>query len=345
MEQSSELAKITHLPQSVVENPVTTLQGSNNSAGSEIEKVLVEILDESKQKKTENSPSQISYITGSKELDERVEAILGKGWEKDDDLPAREIASDYTQQELDELIESILGKGWELDDEPQTPQSAIVPQAECVHKTHKIITSQNQPLSSRVNKTTLPATEHLAKKPSIEAVHEVKKSRTLFYGLFILTVLIGAIAAWTYLLSTSDNTLIKVKSVSTQSVPDASKMTTTDSPLTAEPSDVATQTVTTKSSSEIAIEAPTNEDMLTINLPVEKDIERNISEAEGSAIAKPPTREVIIYTIVSGDTFWSIADRFVNNPYKYAELAEQNRVNNPNLIYPGNKIRIIKFSK
>lgn len=92
-----------------------------------------------------------------------------------------------------------------------------------------------------------------------------------------------------------------------------------------------------------ALEAVSEEAIFTIILPVE-----NIQPVEGNSDSKPsseppPTREIIIYTVVKGDTFWSIAGRYVNNPYKYTELAKQNKVKNPNLIYPGNKIRIIKI--
>lgn len=56
-------------------------------------------------------------------------------------------------------------------------------------------------------------------------------------------------------------------------------------------------------------------------------------------------RRVIIHKIVKGDTLWAIAKRYVNNPYRYPELAKLSKIKNPNRIYPGNKVRIIIYTK
>lgn len=47
----------------------------------------------------------------------------------------------------------------------------------------------------------------------------------------------------------------------------------------------------------------------------------------------------IIYTVVSGDTLSEIADRYDTT---YQELAKINNISNPNLIYPGQQIKIPK---
>ncbi|MCP3688168.1 MAG: LysM peptidoglycan-binding domain-containing protein [Gammaproteobacteria bacterium] len=112
--------------------------------------------------------------------------------------------------------------------------------------------------------------------------------------------------------------------------------------------DMPTTTFTVEDDIESSVTDPEtipDDDMPTITFTVEDDNAADITGQQESASNKPPTREVIIYTIVSGDTFWSIADRFVKNPYRYIELAEQNSIPDPTLIYPGNKIRIIKISK
>ncbi len=57
------------------------------------------------------------------------------------------------------------------------------------------------------------------------------------------------------------------------------------------------------------------------------------------------TRTEIIHIVVKGDTLWHIAIRYVNNPYKYPELARLSNIKNPDLIYPGNRVRIIKKSR
>ncbi|MCW8956312.1 MAG: chemotaxis protein CheW [Gammaproteobacteria bacterium] len=52
-------------------------------------------------------------------------------------------------------------------------------------------------------------------------------------------------------------------------------------------------------------------------------------------------RRQIIHIVVKGDTLWHIARRYINNPYLYPELARLSNIRNPDLIYPGNRVKII----
>ncbi len=73
------------------------------------------------------------------------------------------------------------------------------------------------------------------------------------------------------------------------------------------------------------------------------------SKTEKVKVEKPvkiiARRKVIIHVIVKGDTLWAIAKRYVNNPYRYPELARLSKIKNPDRIYPGNKVKIIVYIK
>ncbi len=51
-------------------------------------------------------------------------------------------------------------------------------------------------------------------------------------------------------------------------------------------------------------------------------------------------RETINYTITEGDTLWDISRRFLGKGYKYLQIALDNDITNPDLIYPGEQYRI-----
>lgn len=58
------------------------------------------------------------------------------------------------------------------------------------------------------------------------------------------------------------------------------------------------------------------------------------ADAQGGAKAQ----EAIYHTVISGDTLWAIAQRYgVGLPEL---LAKNRRIKNPNLIYPGEKVRV-----
>ncbi|HEB57726.1 MAG TPA: LysM peptidoglycan-binding domain-containing protein [Gammaproteobacteria bacterium] len=80
------------------------------------------------------------------------------------------------------------------------------------------------------------------------------------------------------------------------------------------------------------------------------------AEGNGSAATptlpapSPPTSEMapapvpavreIIHIVVRGDTLWAIAERYVQDPFRYPELARLSNIENPDLIYPGDRVRI-----
>lgn len=58
-----------------------------------------------------------------------------------------------------------------------------------------------------------------------------------------------------------------------------------------------------------------------------------------------PHKEEIIHIVVKGDTLWAIAEHYVKDPYKYPTLAKFSKISNPDRIYPGNRVRILRHIK
>ena len=50
--------------------------------------------------------------------------------------------------------------------------------------------------------------------------------------------------------------------------------------------------------------------------------------------------EVINYVVKRGDTLWAIASQYLGSGTKYPQIAQENNIPNPNLIYPGQVFRI-----
>ncbi len=70
---------------------------------------------------------------------------------------------------------------------------------------------------------------------------------------------------------------------------------------------------------------------------------QGVHTVEADAIAAPQQAvRIEYYTVVKGDTLSGIAKRFYGNPQDYLFIFEANRevIKDPDLIYPGQKIRI-----
>lgn len=68
-----------------------------------------------------------------------------------------------------------------------------------------------------------------------------------------------------------------------------------------------------------------------------------VTEVNASSLQAPPEQEKVEYYIIrKGDTLSAIAKQFYGNASEYPRIFEANRevIRDPNLIYPGQKIRI-----
>jgi len=59
------------------------------------------------------------------------------------------------------------------------------------------------------------------------------------------------------------------------------------------------------------------------------------------APAPHETPKEIKHVVVSGDTLWDIAAQYLGDPFQYPELARLSQIRDPDLIYPGDVIRIV----
>ena len=49
------------------------------------------------------------------------------------------------------------------------------------------------------------------------------------------------------------------------------------------------------------------------------------------------------YKVVSGDHLWKIAENVYQNGYNWVEIARENKLSNPDLIYPGQELTLLKL--
>ncbi len=61
--------------------------------------------------------------------------------------------------------------------------------------------------------------------------------------------------------------------------------------------------------------------------------------------AKAPVPDREVYVVAQGDTLWSIAKRFTGDPLNYPRLARDNSIATPDLIFPGQRIRLVTERK
>lgn len=65
--------------------------------------------------------------------------------------------------------------------------------------------------------------------------------------------------------------------------------------------------------------------------------------ADGLEVVEAASAKVEYYVIQKGDTLWAIAQKHLGNGSKYTKIFDDNRevIKDPDLIYPGQKIRIV----
>ena len=137
----------------------------------------------------------------------------------------------------------------------------------------------------------------------------------------------------------------------------AATQTTQDDPTENIDSEYSTST----NNNERIFHLETDEISITVERPVKNETSSEAVTLQTEAIteiettetetipAKPepepenlttPYYEQFTHVVVKGDTLWHIAQRYLGNPYRYPELARLSLIKNPDLIYPGDIVRI-----
>ena len=85
--------------------------------------------------------------------------------------------------------------------------------------------------------------------------------------------------------------------------------------------------------------------------PTEPTATASAAQAAPAPVAKPvaeqPFRKQapMTYTVQKGDTLWSLAQKFLNNPADWRKIWHTNpQVRNPNLIFPGDQLEIVTIN-
>jgi nucleoid-associated protein YgaU len=77
-------------------------------------------------------------------------------------------------------------------------------------------------------------------------------------------------------------------------------------------------------------------------LMVERPTAKTTAPSPPFSHQTPAAIDEIIHQVVPGDTLWDIAARYLDDPFQYPELARLSQISNPDLIYPGDIIHIIR---
>ncbi len=80
------------------------------------------------------------------------------------------------------------------------------------------------------------------------------------------------------------------------------------------------------------------EQSFTENLPAKEQLQPPLE----LDIPKNRPVGIDVYVVQEGDTLWSISERFTGNPFNYPRIAGENRIADPDLIFPEQRIRLVK---
>ncbi len=78
---------------------------------------------------------------------------------------------------------------------------------------------------------------------------------------------------------------------------------------------------------------------------IEVEAPRPAEQPRAPLVLKIPSSrpvDVDVYVVRKGDTLWNISKRFTGDPFNYPHIAGENKIGDPDLILPGQKIHLKK---
>lgn len=70
------------------------------------------------------------------------------------------------------------------------------------------------------------------------------------------------------------------------------------------------------------------------------DVRPTVAKGKKQVEKKVGDEKTINYVVKRGDTLWAIAEKYLGSGKKYPQIAQENNIKNPDLIYPGQVFRI-----
>jgi chemotaxis signal transduction protein/nucleoid-associated protein YgaU len=92
----------------------------------------------------------------------------------------------------------------------------------------------------------------------------------------------------------------------------------------------------------VTVSAPENAQPAKVHSALPASAAKRAAPLELNIPKNMPVVDSDVYVVVLGDTLWSISARFTGNPFNYPRIAGENKVADPDLIFPGQRIRLIK---
>ena len=84
----------------------------------------------------------------------------------------------------------------------------------------------------------------------------------------------------------------------------------------------------------------TTAEIIPQHVEIKKEEKKVVIKVYTPQAVKKKTKPLIVHSVIKGDTLWAITKKYINDPFRYPELAALNKIKNPHRIYPGDQVQI-----